>query len=69
METVQLVPDTEEHPDQPLKSESAPGVARRVTDAPFATAALQPTVEPVAQLNPSPVIVPAPVPLIAAVSR
>jgi hypothetical protein len=69
IDTVQLAPDTEEQPIQLLKIESVPGVAVSVTVVPFATAALQPSVEPVVQAMSPPAIVPAPVPAVTAVRR
>jgi hypothetical protein len=67
-------PGTEEHPDQPLKTEPACGVALSVTVvyellfAGFGTPAVQPSSEPVVQSRPPPPIVPAPFPVVDAVS-
>ncbi len=43
IETVQLVPEMLAQPDHDLKMDVASGVAVRVTLAPFATEALQPS--------------------------
>jgi len=63
MVTVHVAPLTEVQPVQLFTSELASGVAVSVTVAPFATAALQPAVDPVVQAMSGPVTVPlAPVP-------
>ncbi len=56
-DTVQLVPDTLEHPDHDLKIASGAGVALSVTLPPFATCAVH---VPVVQEIPEPSIVPFP---------
>jgi len=69
MVTVHVVPLTELQPVQLFRNEPASGVAVRVTVAPFATAALQPEVDPIAQEIPGPVTEPpAPSPVALTVS-
>lgn len=70
---MQLVPDTESQPDQPVKIEPPSGAATRVTRVigmVFGTAAVHPEVEPDEQEIPaSAVMVPLPLPAVRAVSR
>jgi hypothetical protein len=76
MYTVQVLgaPETGVHPDQLLNTEFGPAVAVSVTVAyavvfaGFGTAIVQPSVDPVVQLRPPPLMVPTPVPDVAAVS-
>jgi hypothetical protein len=68
IETVQVVPEDVVQPDQPLKIESAPGVAVSVAVAPFATGSVQSPPDPVSQAIPAPVTAPDPVPAATAVS-
>jgi hypothetical protein len=58
--TVQLAPLTDVQPLQLFRIEPASGVAVSVTVPPFATGAVQPSVEPAAHAMPGPVTVPVP---------
>jgi hypothetical protein len=58
--TVHVAPFTEVQPAQLLRIELASGMAVRVTVAPFAMLALQPSVDSVVQAMPGPVTVPTP---------
>jgi len=69
MYVVQLLPDTELHPDQLLKiDEAEAGVAVSVMAAPFGSGAAQPADEPVLQLMPGPLTLPWPDPPMETVS-
>jgi hypothetical protein len=60
IDTVHVAPLTEAQPLQLFRIELASGVAVRVTVAPFATAVVQPAVDPVVQAMFGPVTVPVP---------
>ncbi len=60
IDTVHVAPLTEAQPVQLFRIELASGVAVRVTVAPFATAVVQPAVDPVVQAMFGPVTVPVP---------
>ena len=69
MYTVQLVPDTELHPDHPLKIDEAEvGAAMSVIAAPFGSGTAHPDDEPVLQSIPGPLTLPCPAPLMDTVS-